>query len=258
MPELRVITFNTWKCDGNYLRRLDILVEALTELDPDLLLLQEAFRSDDGEHDTAGRVARELGLHCSYHPARFKPRALNGAVTPSGSGLAILSRDLPVNGGAIRLEQDPRDGDRWAQWADLDVEGLAVRVINTHLTHLDDREDLRQRQLGQIVEFATGESRCDVTVLGGDFNTEPNGPAMGALEGLAQGAWEATDGKPPPATCPVDAPGLCIDHLYRFITENAEASWKTMERVLDSPHPDGLFPSDHAGLMGCLQIEPSR
>jgi len=58
MQSLRIVTINTWKCDGAYRNRLRWLGDELKRLQPDVIAMQECFRDVDGEYDTAAYLAR--------------------------------------------------------------------------------------------------------------------------------------------------------------------------------------------------------
>jgi endonuclease/exonuclease/phosphatase family metal-dependent hydrolase len=49
---LRLVTINTWKCDGAYHRRLDHLERSLRRLRPDVICCQGVFQSPDIQYLT--------------------------------------------------------------------------------------------------------------------------------------------------------------------------------------------------------------
>lgn len=253
MYALSVVTFNTWKCDGDYPNRLELAAASLGRLAPDLVLLQEAFRSQDGAWDTAAFLARALGLNPVFHLARFKARVLCGQIVPGWSGLAVLSRFPLTGSGALGLTADPCDGDRWAQWVDIDAGGLPVRLVNTHLCHLKDREDLREQQLREAAGLMQS-SEDRLVLLGGDLNTGTEGTSLRALSAMrAFSVWEDC-GVRCPGTYPVNRPEACLDHLYRLASSTFDARWREVERVLDEPDRHAGFASDHAGILGHLTV----
>jgi endonuclease/exonuclease/phosphatase family metal-dependent hydrolase len=69
---MRVVTLNTWKNEGDYLRRLPLMRDGLAAMAPDVVCLQECFVAEG--FDTAARLAAELGLDLHPAPARAKPR----------------------------------------------------------------------------------------------------------------------------------------------------------------------------------------
>ena len=71
---LSLITLNTWKCDGEYRIRLRLMAEGLAELNPDIILLQECFKTDHRQDNTARVLANTLSMNSCYLPAREKLR----------------------------------------------------------------------------------------------------------------------------------------------------------------------------------------
>jgi endonuclease/exonuclease/phosphatase family metal-dependent hydrolase len=73
---IRIITINTWKGDGNYDWRMQLMAMELYNLQPDIVCLQESVRSEDYQIDTAEFLADFLGLEMVYAPARLKSRSI--------------------------------------------------------------------------------------------------------------------------------------------------------------------------------------
>src|SRR5215475_5186643 len=144
MQSLRIVTINTWKCDGAYRDRLRWLGEELRRLQPDIVAMQECFRDVDGEFDTAAYLARVMHFRHAWTPARLKTRTFDGREIESWSGMAILSRRPFRRVEEVELPADERDGQRVAQIAHVDWEGGVV-IANLHLTHLRDATELRHR-----------------------------------------------------------------------------------------------------------------
>jgi len=258
MRDISVVTLNTWKCDGDYLRRLRLMSHQLGVIAPDILLLQESFRDEQGQFDTAEYLASQLGLNCNLHLARYKLRKFAGTDTGSWSCLAVLSRFVPVASGSIALADDPRDGERWAQWVDYKVDSFTLRVINTHLCHLAGREDLRQQELVQIVGAIADPGADHLVILGGDLNTTPHAPALRCLEESIHRpvpAWREGRDTGPLDTHPTWAPGTCLDHLYRFATPFVSAQWRKVGLAVNVPDTQGCYPSDHSAVIGKLVVD---
>jgi len=237
---MRIVTLNTWKNEGEYVRRLDLMARGLAALAPDVVCLQECFAG--GGRDTAASLASALGLNCYARPSRAKPRRHEGAVVASTSGLAMLSRLPAIAEGARALASDPADGERIAQRLDLAAEGRRLRILNLHLTHLSglDSAGLRARQLADALCWAGGDLAAGL-VVAGDLNAGAADPALAALK--AQVGFEAATFLGPRA----DRDGPAIDHLVL----QHSGGWRVASRLraLDEVDPEGWLPSDHAAVV---------
>ena len=237
---MRIVTLNTWKNEGGYLRRLDRMARGLAALAPDIVCLQECFAGDG--RDTAAHLANALGLNHHARPARAKLRRHEGAMVASTSGLAILSRLPAVAEGVRALASHPADGERIAQRLDLAVDGRRLRILNLHLTHLPgpDSARLRGRQLAAALNWA-GEDLAAGLAVAGDLNATAADPALAPLK--AQVGFEAATFLGPRA----ERDGQAIDHLVL----QEPGGWRVAARfrALDEVDPEGWLPSDHAAVV---------
>lgn len=261
---LSILTLNTWKCDGHYAARLQAMKDGLAALNADVICLQECFAVESamgsgcGEAaapvaDTALGLARHLDMALFEASARLKRRRFAGGMPLSRSGLAILTR-LPVEKVAsLELPADPRDGDRIAQSLLLRVHGKALRVVNTHLTHLRDAPSLRAAQIVSVLERCCGDGVP--AVIAGDLNAPLQAPELASLR-----LREDLDAGP---STPKDWPGTliegssgadrAIDHILLLRGALADGPRLLSRKlVLDSPDARGILPSDHAGVLVTL------
>lgn len=164
---MRVVTWNVRSLRDS---RADV-VAVLTDLDPDVVCLQEAPRLLAPAW-RARRLARDCGLVVA---SAGRPVA----------GLAILVRP-GVRVRAVRripFPWTPRRHRRGAAQALLDVAGCTVAVACVHLG-LDAAERLRH---ADELLAVTAPLRPPV-VIAGDVNEEPDGPVWRVLAGY-QDAW---------------------------------------------------------------------
>lgn len=248
---MRLVTLNTWKNEGDYARRLELMADGLAALSPDIVCLQEAFAA--GSMDTAARLAQATGLALHARPSRVKPRPHGGRFVDSACGLAMLVRHPVAAEDMIALESDPRDGERTAQRMDLAPEGRALRVLNLHLTHLrgPEAEAVRGRQLAQALAWAHEGWDGDL-VVAGDLNAALEEEALAPLRGpgptLDLPTLQAPQG--------LDGPGgraRTIDHAVLVQARSWRVAGLSVE--MTAPDPDGFRPSDHAAVV--LDLAPA-
>jgi endonuclease/exonuclease/phosphatase family metal-dependent hydrolase len=237
----RIVTLNTWKCDGDYARRLALMAEGLRELSADVICLQECFIG--GGANTAASLAQALGMQARPAPARRKLRDLGAQRVMSTSGLAILTRVMATAFDVCALITDPRDGQRIAQRLDLDHDGKSLRILNLHLTHLPgvSGEAIRRDQLAMALGWATNGYEGGL-VVAGDLNATANNVALAPLAlSPAPATFQGPrDGGPA-------SEGLAIDHCTLF----RGGPWRVAgtHRALNRPDADGWFASDHAAVV---------
>jgi endonuclease/exonuclease/phosphatase family metal-dependent hydrolase len=154
-------------------------------------------------------------------------------------GNAILSRHPIAGAGVVRL---PREGVPLARnylWADLDLGGGRLRLVVTHLHHVEGPEGARVRlaQLPPLLEEVAGRR---ATVLLGDFNAEPDSREVALLRGAGLvDAFEAAGGSAADEpTYPSDRPERQIDYL-----------WLTPDLRASGFRATTTTASDHRGVM---------
>jgi endonuclease/exonuclease/phosphatase family metal-dependent hydrolase len=228
---LRIVTLNTWKNEGDYRRRLELMAEGLAALSPDVVLLQEVFAG--GGCDTAASLARRLGMHVSCFPARLKRRQHLGRQVLSTSGLAVLSRSRAACQ-VLPLSSHPLDGERIAVRADL---AGGLRVLNLHLSHLGGElgDALRAQQLREALNWAKADWTGNL-VVGGDLNAPAHDACLAEL-------W-ACMRRPLELGSTLHGAGPAIDHLVLL-----GAPTSLRHRVLTEADETGVRPSDHCGVL---------
>ncbi len=253
---MRILTLNTWKCDGAYRARLAAMVDGLSKWQPDVVLLQEAFATEDGLADTAQHQAQALGLIATVAPARRKVRVFEGYHCPSTSGLALLTREPPPSHHVLQLPSDPADGERIAQLAQLVHQGQTFWMANLHLTHLSHASALRAQQLATTLAALHRLAGACPMVVGGDFNS---GPGHAEFDGLRNAPWHLCnpfDGLAKTTHCTDDGRNLDLDHL--LLSGWPRNAVRHAAVVMDPRDTAaGTAASDHAAVMLDLYDPPS-
>lgn len=244
---LSILTFNTWNCQGDYPQRLAAMTDGLIALAPDIVLLQEVFADGTGGQNTAKSLAAALGFHCAFHPARGKVRQLNGTQILCSSGLAVITRYPIVWSERFVLPSDPRDGERIAQFTEIDIGRERLLLVNLHLSHLELADNLRRQQLDSIVDRMTTSWTHDHMVLGGDFNATADRPLFDSLT-----RHDILVPQRAPSATPI---GLGVDHLFAISRRTAppfEISSAT--ETLHEAGENGVQASDHSGVQAWLTL----
>ena len=260
---VRGITLNTWKNEGDYAARLRAMGAGLSALRPEVVLLQEAFRAEAGDADTARALGEALGLAVAYAPARAKLRVWHGSEVASESGLAVLVRGEVVARERLLLPSDPAGGERIALIVRARLEtGIEVIAACVHLSHLRGDAARRREQLETVLAAEAWRAPAALRLLGGDFNAPIDGEEMAWLAahpewrvteaGVSLRLYQSTHPLPPHA----GRPGRRIDGLYS-VERRDESAAKVVDGgvALDTPER-GVWPSDHAAVWAEFEVAP--
>lgn len=264
---VRIVTINTWKGDGPYRTRLDALAEGLTNEGPDIVALQESLMAVDGSLNTAEFLSAKLGMHCIATRTRRRVREAEGRHIDSWSGPAIISRWPITSSRQVGLPSHPADGERVALVCTIKSPYGYVEVINLHLTHLRDFDQLRCEQLQRALCSIDRRQPIATRILCGDFNSTPDSDAICWLNTNPEG-WRVTD-----AMADADEARIStlssrnpyvshpdiearIDYIFSLkVTEELKSeSFHDAEVVLDRPASNGVQPSDHFGIAATLTL----
>ncbi len=240
--KLSIITLNTWKCDGAYPKRLDLIADVLQSIEFDILLGQEVFVSET--FSTESILANDLNSISYFEKSRYKQREFNGEQLESYSGLCVWTKHKISRSHRLVLPTTAQDGERIAQVFSLDVNGSELVFINTHLTHLKNESTLRIEQIDTLINYANAEFNPAGIVLCGDLNAEKNDKEISYLTS-SQGFIDAY-----PTCTRSHTSGRCIDHVFYYPADVLTV--KKATTILDTP-AQGVLPSDHFGL--CIELE---
>ncbi len=262
MKTIRILTINTWKCDGNYDKRLILLSAQLKALQPDVIACQECFVSEEAGADTLHFLAKELTMQAIFLPARFRKRIFRENWVNSFSGLGILSRYpvMPVQ--SYALPEVPGDDERKLQLAEITLPGDDnLLIANTHLTHLRNVE-LRCKQAAFVAEITSSFAHYNYRVICGDMNAEGNSSEIKTLKSTAPAidCYAAGKGAEPrysQAEAYDRGIRICVDHLFAlpFPGTGSYPKFVNSTIVLNSKDENGIYPSDHFGITTSLVID---
>ena len=275
-PPLKCVTFNILHggifsgLRGNAQdldHRLEIAVEELRALQPDVIGLQEAS-TGRGRGNIAQRLARELGFNYVYAPASFRLFAnetlnrITAWVMNLTEGPAIVSRFPIVSSETYDLPRCGRFTDpRVLLCAELQTPWGHVHACSTHIS--GDR-----CQTKSIIHFLRQRRNSLPLLLMGDFNATEHSPAITALTQEAGFIDTFRVANP-------TAPGLTVwqwvyaprpmafrrvDYLFLLPGTDFPGKVLNSQLVLNVPGHlrDGqvLWPSDHYGVLTEVELFP--
>ena len=261
---MKVMTLNIWNYNDPWQTRFHLITDLIESLQPDVIGLQE-IRYDkeyDLKRNQAEQIAERLkGYQFVYEKAQIDSDA-------KWEGLAIFSKYDILDSNSIQLSRDMKDDidqrhQRIVLRASIDSPSGRFHFFNTHLTL---SYKARNRVITEVVDFFESyESRLPKVIVG-DFNSAPDQEPIKFMTSKIslndrktsfQDAWTEIHG---------DKNGFtyCVGDFkerrdYIFLTPVKDADVGQIidcELIADQPDENGVYPSDHYGLITTIRLEP--
>jgi endonuclease/exonuclease/phosphatase family metal-dependent hydrolase len=242
---LRVMTYNTHNCsgmDGRVSPRR--IARIIRQQSADIIALQEIDlgRSRSRGEDQATLIAEALGYHVVFCPTvKHSQTEHYGHALVSRWPIEILKvAELPSAPGSWFPES------RGALWARIEVNGVSLNVVTTHLG-LSPRERLAQMKALLGPEWLGPVISTEPVILCGDFNLTPGSAPYGLAASKLQDVQAARSGHRPRSTFSSLQPFVRIDHIFvskHFETERAFVPRNDLTRLA----------SDHLPLLADLSF----
>lgn len=240
--------------------RLDLLIEQINQISPDIITLQEVpWTRQTGS--AAAYLAERTGMNYVYLPANGNRWAIFFS-----EGEAILSKfelkDIDFK------ELNPRAGffeHRVALKVTTVTPWGEINIFSTHLTNGDPA--INQSQAQAFAEFV-GQSMDQTTIIiGGDFNALEDSPQIKSIaSSLIDTYRTANPGNKGFTCCLSDLTGPNIDNElekridYLFLAPHQDdptISIVSSQTVLEHPFPldnSEIWISDHIGILTSFKI----
>lgn len=247
--KLRIATLNLEQNHKDWLRRRELIVEQLGELNPDMLALNEIHIPEQTGR-WLQRAARER-LKANYRLLQQSKAGADGAAQGEG----LLSREPPIETANL----DYRSHDCVALAARFEVGARLLDIYVTHLIAARVDDSARQYQVAQLLQWVGRRADADCAVVCGDFNAAPDQPSTRLMAGTFQATQFA-----PTAFTPLHEPqgepthpewprfDRCIDYIWVRGNIKVQASGLCFDRPADGDR--NLWPSDHVGVWADIEI----
>jgi len=218
----------------------DAIAEALFELRPDIVALQECPAKS-----VTFRIADYLGHHFTWFPGRWA----GDEYWPEGFPGALLTRWKPLESHNEIVRQHPPVECFQRHWGSLSLPTPAAR-ITIHAYHCCsnfnglNNDSVRIKELEAVAKATVGEEPC---ILVGDHNCQPGQAPLAAIADVGFADAHCLVGQGKGYTDPADIPFQRIDQCW-FRGLRAISCY-----VPDGPafsgNGDGVMLSDHRPLV---------
>jgi endonuclease/exonuclease/phosphatase family metal-dependent hydrolase len=264
----RVATLNIWNYFGPWDQRAPVLLDALMDLQPDVIGLQEVVSGEN--------VLDQFEWLCDK-------TGWNGAwgLAQNSVGNAILSKHRVEAREVVTLPQGGTDEVRSVTCARIVAPHAVVPFFVTHLNWRLDQGHVRREQVRALVEVVRRLSAgtAHPPVVTGDFNADPDSDEIRYMKGLTGlggpctyfvDAFAAAGHGPGDSagytyakrnhfTRPYHEPNRRIDYVFvGQPTDDGTGEVMTARVCFDVAGAQGAFPSDHFGVAAELFVSESR
>ena len=238
---LRVMTYNVHRCVGVD-KRLNVerVAEVIDAMNPDVVCLQEldVRRMRTSNVDQAHRLGELLQMRSHFHPAmRIEEEEYGDAILTHLPERRVRVGSLPEYKRVPGLEP------RGAVWIAVDVGGVELQIINTHLG-LIPREQHRQAA-ALLGDWMAEDAWKAPAILVGAMNATPRSTTYRMFSAALR---DAQDHRVPTPTFPSRFPFMRIDHVFMtggIKVIGVEVPFDTKSKIA----------SDHLPLVVELEVE---
>lgn len=232
--QLRVMTYNVHEGYSNLgIPDAELIARAIEAARPDLAGLQEISRGLDvmGGADLAAYLAWRLP---EYH-------VVYGATNGDRQGNLLLSRYPIIAQGSLRFPRLVAGEQRGLTWVRIPAVAGDLTFAVTHFSAWADEGADRMAQAEGVLAFWRQRPR---TLVAGDFNETPGGPAIERLRAGGLTDLAAAAGKGGEPTFPALRPSRRIDYI-----------WASPDVLAVSAEVPAVTASDHRPVLAAVEIK---
>lgn len=269
---LRVLTLNCWNISPPFDERMALVRQAIEELRPDVIGLQEVIVRHEG-FDQAAVILDGLGYSWAFGAAWRWSDAEGGPLAPDHPDADAFGNVIASRWPLADVVVEPLPGGETGERRSIVGGRIAtpdgpLPFACTHLNWKLDHGWVRERQVLAVARFArdlAGDAPGLPPIVVGDMNAEPDSTEMRFLAGLGslagqsvyfQDAWRrGGDGGPGhtwdnrnPHAAVSHEPSRRIDYVWVGHPRDGRGLVERARVVLDEA-VDGVFPSDHFGVL---------
>lgn len=253
---LRVMSFNLYGMpNSEWETRLQMILDELEILQPDLIALQEVIEPNPTVNDRARILADSLFARTGFaYDSRYFYTHFSWDTWDEGIGLLskhlILDSDFQVLPAGLFQ--------RKVFWARTLTTAGVIDIFGTHLS-FGNQAAARLQQVAVVKDFIAAKAADQVatlSILCGDFNDTPNSPPILFLtqpdssNRFFRDSWAVANPGQPGFTMPSDNPTSRID--YVFLKGGDMGSVQQSQLTFTVPNANNLYPSDHLGVLSEL------
>jgi len=264
---LKVMTINLRHNKDFWEERFPLVADEIVRLKPDIIGLQEvAIGIDQSKHlrDLIREKSAAAGEPLTYYKYE---QLKTGEYYFYGEGIGILSR-FPM----LKTDFADLENGRPVVLARIKIaDNLTVDMYNTHLHHMGG-DEVRLPQAEKITQLMKSRDSGHLTFLTGDMNSSPDSKTIkhfleaGFTDSFMAAPEEARTKNPNTSPVILSKTPFPQSHVNRidfvFVKPAAEggpAARPVSSEVCFQNHaPNGLYPSDHLGVMTTFEISLNR
>ena len=253
---MKIISWNIANYDDHpkWISRKNLITEEIIKANADIIALQEIrFNKDHPSTkatylNSAEQILTQLQSKNKFMKAKILTQpAMYFKPTGLWEGLSIISNDDIMETGAMfhSYIQNPTDSKRRVtQYSVAVSDNFVFFLFNTHFSN--DETNLRSN-IGEVMSYTERFAGYPL-VLFGDMNATPQNENIHKLTMLGFiDIWNKLNPENDGFTYPSSAPAKRIDHCW---ANKAFANKiKSIKLIGNKPNKDGLYPSDHLGLV---------